>query len=233
MDLAVILAGAGEGRRMGALGPKLLIEISGRPALARVVETFLDVTAVGEIVAVVPAALLPDAQRALATVANPRGVTLVATPGGAERQESVWLGLQTLTSDLPYVAVHDVARVLVRPALIERVLAAARATGAAIPTLPIRDSVKEVVDGRIAHSFPRERLSAAQTPQIFTRDILTRAHARAREREEIATDDAALVESLGVAIAAVPGDPSNLKLTFPGDLVVFEALIQFLSKTEA
>jgi len=233
VDLAVVLAGAGEGRRMGALGPKLLIEISGRTALARVVEAFLQVASVGEIVAVVPAGLLPDAQQALARVANPRGVPIVATPGGAKRQESVLLGIKALSSDLPYVAVHDVARVLIRPALIERVLAAARATGAAIPTVPIRDSVKEVVDGRIAHSVPREHLAVAQTPQIFARDILIRAHARALERGEIATDDAALVESIGVAIAAVPGDPSNLKLTSPGDLIVFEALIQFGSRMEA
>ncbi len=226
MDLAVILAGAGEGRRMGALGPKLLLQLDGRSALARVTESFLSVSAVGEIVAVVPEALLSEAERALAALQNPRRVRIAATRGGATRQESVRLGLAMLTANLPYVAVHDVARVLIRPALIERVLEAARTVGAAIPTLPIAESVKEISGGRVVRSIPREHLEGAQTPQIFARDILARAHARALERGESATDDAALVERLGAPVATLPGDPANLKMTSPSDVIVLEALLR-------
>jgi 2-C-methyl-D-erythritol 4-phosphate cytidylyltransferase len=233
VDLAVILAGAGEGRRMGALGPKLLLEVGGRTALARVVESFLSVAAVREIVAVVPPSLLGEAERALAAVPHPQAVRITAVPGGATRQESVRLGLRALTLPLPYVAVHDVARVLVKPALIERVLAAARTARAAIPAVPIHDSVKEVASGRVVRSIPRDVLQAAQTPQIFARDILARAHARALDENVAGTDDSMLVEGMGVEVAVVPGDPSNLKLTGPGDLAVLEALLQAESQAEA
>ena len=245
MDLAVILAGAGEGRRMGALGPKLMLDIGGRPALSRVVISFLNVSAVREIVAVVPPSLLADAERALAAArahaaghalaAAPHSqpVRLAAVPGGATRQESVRLGLRALALSLPYVAVHDVARVLVKPSLIQRVLVAARATRAAIPALPLHDSVKEVMSGRVVRSVARETLQAAQTPQIFARDILARAHARALEENVAATDDATLVERMGVEVAVVPGDSSNLKLTEPGDLIVLEALLQAETQAEA
>jgi len=226
VDLAVILAGAGEGRRMGALGPKLLLPVGGRPALLRVLDSFLEVESVGEIVAVIPESLLAEAKRAVSSHPNPRDATLTLAPGGATRQESVARGLRELGRDLPFVAVHDVARVLASPALIERVLRAARETGAAIPALPLRDSVKEVSDGRVVRSVDRERLHAAQTPQIFTRDILARAHAAAIEEGAVATDDAALVERIQCPIAVVPGEPSNLKLTEPGDLKVLEAWLE-------
>ncbi|HEY2924893.1 MAG TPA: 2-C-methyl-D-erythritol 4-phosphate cytidylyltransferase [Candidatus Eisenbacteria bacterium] len=232
MDLAVILAGAGEGRRMGALGPKLLVPIGGRPALERVLDSFLEVESVGEIVAVIPVALLDAAEPTLRSRPNPRAVRLSVTPGGATRQDSVRMGIEALIRSLPYVAVHDVARALVTPELIERVLRAARATGAAIPACPVRDSVKEVAMGRVVRSVDRERLEAAQTPQIFARDILARAHAAAEAEHAAATDDAMLVERIGCEIAVVPGEPSNLKLTEPGDLAVLEAWLKARSRAE-
>jgi 2-C-methyl-D-erythritol 4-phosphate cytidylyltransferase len=225
-DLAVILAGAGEGLRMGALGPKLLIPVGGRPALARVLDAFLEVESVGEIVAVIPEALLEDAKRVAASRPNPRGVRLAFARGGATRQDSVRNGLSALEREMPFVAVHDVARVLVSPALIERVLRAARASGAAIPALAIRDSVKEVAGDRVVRTVDRERLRAAQTPQIFARDILARAHAVALEERAAATDDAMLVERIGCDVAVVPGEASNLKLTEAGDLPVLEAWLK-------
>ena len=232
MDLAVVLAGAGEGRRMGDLGPKLLIPIGGRPALERVLDSFLEVESVGEIVAVIPAALLDAAERTLASRSNPRGVLLTATAGGATRRDSVRIGIEALTRSLPFVAVHDVARALVSPSLIERVLRAARDKGGAIPACPVRDSLKEVAFGRVVRSVDREGLEAAQTPQIFARDILARAHAAASSSGAAATDDAMLVERIGCEIAVVPGEPSNLKLTEPGDLVVLEAWLRARTRAE-
>jgi len=223
MDLAVILAGAGDGRRMGSLGPKLLVPVGGRPALERVLEAFLEVESVGEIVAVIPESLMAQAKRAIASRPNPRGARLGVVTGGATRQESVAKGLHALERDLPFVAVHDVARVLVSSALIERVLQAARASGAALPACPLRDTVKEVEGGVVVRSVDREKLQGAQTPQIFARDILRRAHAAAIEEGALATDDAMLVERIGHGVAVVPGEPSNLKLTEPGDLSMLEA----------
>ena len=222
-DLAVILAGAGEGRRMEGRGPKLLLELAGSTLLERVATTFLAHEAVGEIVVTAPERFLGRARELIAGAANPRGARLAVVPGGATRQESVRAGLAALERSLPYVAIHDVARALVSAALIGRVLAAARASGAAIPALPLRDTVKEVHDGRVLRTIPRDRLQGAQTPQIFARDILARAHAGADSPSATATDDAALVEALGVAITVVPGDPTNWKLTDPSDLTAFQS----------
>lgn len=222
-DLAIILAGAGEGRRMEGRGPKLLLELGGRTLLARVASTFLVHPSVGEVIAVVPPRLISQARAILDALPNPRRIRVAAVPGGATRQESVRAGLDALERALPYVGIHDVARALVTPALVTRVLEAARATGAAIPAVPLRDTVKEVERGRIVRTLSRERLQAAQTPQIFTRDILAHAHARALDAEPNATDDAWLVESAGLPVAVVPGDPSNLKLTEPSDLIAIES----------
>jgi len=231
-DLAVILAGAGEGTRMGTLGPKLLLPVGGEPALARVAATFLAHAAVGELVAIVPAVLHAEAERVLRTVANPRGVPIHVVEGGDTRQDSVGRGLGVLRAGLHYTAVHDVARVLVGAALIDRVLAAARKHGAAIPALALTDSVKEVSDGRVSRSVSRDRLVAAQTPQIFASDILRKAHAHARGGEILATDEAALVEAIGAPVAVIDGDERNRKLTVPGDLAILNALLQTGAATE-
>jgi 2-C-methyl-D-erythritol 4-phosphate cytidylyltransferase len=219
-DLAVVLAGAGEGRRMGGSGPKLVLEIGGRTLLERVAATFLAHPAVGELVAAVPERLLERSRSILAGLPNPRGARVAAVAGGATRQESVRRGLEALERELPFVAVHDVARAMVTDALIGRVLDAARTTGAAIPALPLRDTVKEVQSGRVTRTVPRDRLQAAQTPQIFARDILARAHAVAAGADEraAATDDAALVEAVGAVVQVVPGEPTNWKLTDPSDV---------------
>jgi 2-C-methyl-D-erythritol 4-phosphate cytidylyltransferase len=225
-DLAVILVGAGEGRRMGDHGPKLLIPIGGEPALQRIAATFLAHPAVGEVVAVVPKALLRQAEDTLAATPNQRNIPAHAVEGGETRQDSVGRGLGALRRALHYIAVHDVARPLTTHALIDRVLTAARRTGAAIPALPVSDSVKEVSDGRVSRSVPRERLVAAQTPQIFTSDILRKAHAHARVVRVLATDEASLAEAIGATVAVVEGDERNRKLTVPSDLEILNALLR-------
>jgi len=227
-DLAVILAGAGEGRRMGDLGPKLLIPVGGQPALVRVAETFLAHPATGELVVIVPADLQADATRALARISNPRGVRVTALPGGATRQESVAIGIKALTANLAYIGVHDVARVLVDAPLIDRVLSAAREFGAAIPALPLTDTIKQTTptEEEIARSVPRENLVGAQTPQIFASAILRRAHAHARKAHVEATDEAGLAEAIGVPVAVVAGDERNRKLTVPSDLIILNALLR-------
>lgn len=228
-ELAVVLAGAGEGVRMGGR-PKLLLEIDGRTLLERVAATFAAHPTVGEIVAAVPAGSAELAARAriiLNTVAGQHGVPALVIPGGATRQRSVAAAIRALTRDLPFIAVHDVARAIVRGDLVTRVLDAARRSGAAVPVLAIRDTIKEVEGDHVARTVPREGLAGAQTPQIFTRDIMLRAIAAAEAAGLEATDDAALVEETGTGVVtAVPGDPTNLKLTEPSDVTIFEALIR-------
>lgn len=202
-------------------GPKLLLMLGGTTLLERVTHTFLGHDAVGEIVVVVPSRLEEQSLAALSRVPNPRETRLAVVAGGATRQESVYAGLLSLQRELPYVAVHDVARALVAAELITRVLDAARDVGAAIPALPLRETVKEVDEGRVVRTVSRDRLQGAQTPQIFTRDILRRAHARASGSS--ATDDAWLVEQMGTPVAVVPGEVMNWKLTEPADALLLES----------
>ena len=216
---------------MGGLGPKLLLPIGGRTLLDRVAATFLAHPAVGEIVAAVPERLVTDASHAIESVPNPRRVPIRVVTGGATRQRSVAIAIAALTRELRMVAIHDVARALVRAALVTRVLEAARRDGAAIPALPVRDTIKEVEGGRVARTVPRATLAGAQTPQIFTRDMMLRALAAAETSGLDATDDAALVEETGSGdVTVVPGDPTNLKLTEPSDVTLFEALIRSLER---
>ena len=225
-DLAVVLAGAGDGARMGGRGPKLLLPIAGKTLLERVASVFLAHPSVGELIAVVPEALLEPARRALSALPASSDIRREVTPGGATRRESVGRGLRALTLGLPYVAVHDVARALVEERLITRVLETARVEGAAIPAVPLRDTVTEVDGGRVVRTLDRARLFGVQTPQIFADAILRRAHASAETEGRDATDDASLLEASGAKVAVVPGDPMNLKLTEPSDIAMFEFLLR-------
>ena len=225
-DLAVVLAGAGDGARMGGRGPKLLLPIAGKTLLERVASVFLAHPSVGELIAVVPEALLEPARRVLSALPASSDIRREVTPGGATRRESVGRGLRALKLGLPYVAVHDVARALVEERLITRVLETARLEGAAIPAVPLRDTVTEVDAGRVVRTLDRARLFGVQTPQIFADAILRRAHASAETEGRDATDDASLLEASGAKVAVVPGDPMNLKLTEPSDIAMFEFLLR-------
>jgi 2-C-methyl-D-erythritol 4-phosphate cytidylyltransferase len=138
--------------------------------------------------------------------------------GGSQRQDSVRAGL-ALVGDSNLVAVHDAARPFVTPSLVERALELAAKHGAAIVAVPARDTVKQVhPDGWIEATPPRQSLWLAQTPQIFRTDILRQAHERALLNELVASDDAALVESIGVRVYVVAGNDENRKITTPEDL---------------
>ena len=208
---------------MGGSEPKILLPLAGVSLIERSVQTFLGHPGVGELVAMVPETLLLRCRALLHGLPNPRRVRVETLAGGATRQESVRIGLAALTLGLPYVAVHDVARPLVSQDLIRRVLDAAGRVGAALPALPVTDTIKEIAGDRVVRTVPRETLRAAQTPQIFQRDILARAHAHAAAERIEATDDAMLVELLGAPVAVVPGDPANLKLTEPSDVTLLES----------
>jgi 2-C-methyl-D-erythritol 4-phosphate cytidylyltransferase len=160
-----------------------------------------------------------------------RGMQLVATlglptiavcVGGDTRAESVRRGIEALDEDITLVAVHDAARPLATRDLTRRVLAAARETGAAVPVIPVADTIHVPDDGgRIAQVLDRSRMRAAQTPQIARRDWLEAAYARADGR----TDEGGLLFAAGYPVALVDGDPDNLKITWPRDLAIAEALL--------
>jgi len=146
--------------------------------------------------------------------------------GGEKRQDSVWQGFRTLAPSTPEVVlVHDGARPLVSAELIGRVIAAARTDGAAVPVLPIEDTLKEVREGRVAGTVDRTLLVRAQTPQGFRFDVLTKALDAARRDRFYGTDEASLVERIGLTVTAVAGDPRNIKITTPVDIPIAEALL--------
>jgi len=214
---AVIVA-AGRSLRMGA-GDKLLQPFGGRPLIAHTLSAFARTEAIDALVVVVSAANQAPVE-ALARETCPRLAAVVR--GGERRRDSVRAGIEALT-DCDYIVVHDGARPLVTPDLIEAVLAGAKETGAALCAVPVTDTVKRGDERGLVHgTISREGLWLAQTPQAFRRDLLLRAHDAV---EGDATDDAAMVEALGAPVRLVMGSRRNIKVTTPEDLSLAEALL--------
>jgi 2-C-methyl-D-erythritol 4-phosphate cytidylyltransferase len=216
MKTAAIIVAAGRGRRMGSSPPKVLLPLAGRTILARSVESFLHHPRIARVVvAVVDES---SARRALGDDAD--RVRMV--PGGERRQDSVLNSLAAI-GEADIVLVHDAARPLVEPSLIDAVIEAAAEFGAAVPLTPVAATVKRVGrDGFVAATVPREDLGLAQTPQGFRAELLRRAFEVAPP-DQAATDDAALVERLGVRVRAVEGSPHNIKITVPADVALAES----------
>jgi 2-C-methyl-D-erythritol 4-phosphate cytidylyltransferase len=214
-DVAVIIPAGGVGARLGRRTPKQFLALGGAPILAATVRHFARHPRVGTIVVAAPAAHVEQTRRILATV---RGAPINVVVGGATRQESVSHGLAAVAAAASLVIVHDGVRPFIGPALIDAVLAAARATGAAICALPIAETVKRVSGEMVAGTLDRSELVVVQTPQAFRADLLREAHDKARRDGFIGTDDAMLVERLGQAVRVVPGLADNVKITTPADL---------------
>lgn len=221
---AVIVA-AGPSRRMRGID-KIWAPIAGRPLLAWTVAAFERATEIARIVLVVAPERLGAAEE-LRVREGWRRVALVVV-GGPRRRDSVRLGLEALgeaSAASEIVVVHDGARPLVTPALIRAGLAAARRTGAATASEPVKETIKRVHAGLVAETLPRAQLVRAQTPQVFERARLLAAHAAADPTTDFA-DDATLVCALGLPLAIFPGSHENLKATTPDDLPVVEALLR-------
>ena len=213
--VAIVPAG-GTGRRMGHRRPKQYLSLRGAPLIVYTLRALA--RRVDGMVVAVPADRLEATRRLFARHRVPRVLGIVA--GGAERQESVWNGLQHVPPETRWVIVHDAARPFVTASLVERVLAAARRHGAATCGLAVRETVKRVRGPLVDATLDREGLWLAQTPQAFRRELLREAHDRARRDGYTGTDDAALVERLGARVAMVEGLPQNIKITTPEDLKI-------------
>jgi 2-C-methyl-D-erythritol 4-phosphate cytidylyltransferase/2-C-methyl-D-erythritol 2,4-cyclodiphosphate synthase len=224
MSVAVIIAAAGRGARLGGDVPKQLRLVAGKSLLTRSVEAFAAVPEVAEIVVVAPPELVKDARSHVPASSVDR---VRVIPGGPRRQDSVALGLRSLSPGPDVVLVHDAARAFVPRAVIERTVLAARAGGAAIAAVRASDTVKRARAGAsgpvIAATLPRDEIFLAQTPQGFRRDVLDAAVALGESGVE-ATDEARLAELAGFDVAIVEGDPRNIKVTTRGDLDVALAL---------
>lgn len=213
--VTALVVAAGQGRRMGGLD-KVFAPLARRPVLAHSVETFLSVPLVDGVIVVLHAGRM-EAGR---TLAQERGwpASVRFCPGGARRQDSVRLGLEQIAGE-GWVLVHDGARPLFTPALVEQGLAAAAGTGAAVPGIQPVDTVKRVSErGLVRETLPREQLRAVQTPQVFRVSFILQAHRKFAADERVFTDDAALLEALGWPIAVFAGEAHNFKVTMPEDL---------------
>ena len=218
---AVIVPAAGRGERLGPGAPKALRTLAGQPILLHAVRNLATARGLDLIVVAVPEESCEEARALLQGIDIP--ITIVS--GGDTRQDSVARALLALPSEVDVVLVHDAARPLVPSEVVDRVVGAVRAGAqAVIPTLGVVDTVKEVDgDGVVRATLDRARLQAVQTPQGFARDVLQRAHAASDGGD--ATDDAGMVERMGVIVQTVPGHEEAFKITRPLDLVLAEAIL--------
>ena len=211
MKIAVIIAAGGSGKRMGR--PKQFLPLAGKAVVEWTIEVFRKIKVVGQIVLAVPE---DDLERA-----KNLGVTVVA--GGEERGDSVKNGLKAVAFDTDIVMIHDGARPLITPDIIEKAISEAKEYGAAVVGVPVKDTIKRVGDDLIIKdTVDRQALWSAQTPQVFKYEIITRAYAK----KGSATDDAKLVEDLGIKVKMVMGSYENIKITTPEDLIVAEAILR-------
>lgn len=219
--VGVLVPAAGLGVRLGAGAPKALREVAGEPLLVHAVRRLRECPSVGPVVVAAPAADV-EAVRALLAAYD-----VVVVPGGAERQDSVRAALAALPAEVDLVLVHDAARCFTPVDVVEAVVAALRGgADAVLPVLPLADTVKQVGGSAVIATVDRSALRAVQTPQGFRRVVLQQAHAAA---SGALTDDAGLVEALGVTVMTVPGSDEAFKITRPLDLLLAEALLAVLA----
>ncbi|MEW2633775.1 2-C-methyl-D-erythritol 4-phosphate cytidylyltransferase [Streptomyces sp. NPDC048389] len=226
---AAVIPAAGRGVRLGPGAPKALRALNGTPMLVHAVRAMAASRAVSLVVVVAP----PDGAAAVKLLldahALPERTDYLVVPGGDSRQESVRLGLDALPDDVTAVLVHDAARPLVPEETVDAVVAAVHGGApAVVPALPLSDTVKQVEPAAKGEPEPvvatpdRAALRAVQTPQGFDRDILVRAHDAVTDD---VTDDASMVEQLGLRVVVVPGHEEAFKVTRPLDLVLAEAVL--------
>jgi len=215
--VAALVPAAGRGERLGGGTAKVLREIAGVPVLVHAVRSLTAAPSIALVVVAAPAADV-DVVRALL------GADVLVVPGGESRAESVRCALAVLPAGYDVVLVHDAARPFVPRSVVEAVVAAVLGGhDAVVPVLPVADTVKRVgADGRVVDTLDRSDLYVTQTPQGFRRSVLEAAHAA---RSSAATDDAILVERLGLPVWTVPGADAAFKVTRPDDLRRAEAVL--------
>lgn len=230
-DVGVVIVAAGSGSRVGGEQLKQFRWVAGKPMLLHSVQTFQARDDVAMVVVVLPRSHAADPPPWLFQCDVDR---LLVAVGGRDRGESVRAGLEDLPAEVEVVLVHDAARPLVPPDVIERVVDAARGGVGAVAALPVVDTLKEVDGGgTIVRTVDRRRLWRAQTPQGFPRDAIDRAHALAAREGVTATDDAALCERTGLIVRAVRGSELAMKVTDEDDFARLEALASIASPASA
>lgn len=221
--LSAIIVAGGSSQRMGF--DKLLAPLHDKPVFAHSIIAFEQTASVTEIILVARAERLADYERVIESGKFSKVSAVIA--GGARRQDSVRLGIEQLSLQTRFVAVHDAARPLVRPELIERVLRSARTHGAAAVAAPVIDTLKRVDhDSFVIGGEERANLFAMQTPQIFRRALLESACAALLESGAEVTDEVSAVERVGGKVMLMTNEEANFKITYPADLALAEFVLR-------
>ena len=224
-ELGAVVLAAGRGQRLGHSLPKAYVLLGGKPLLLHSLERIARFPPLGEIVVVIhpdDEELFRSRVEPLFTLERPQGIELRVVPGGEHRQDSALAGVRA--SRRPWVAVHDAARPFFSPELLQSLWKAARGHGAAVPVLPVRESLHESDHGHLVRPLDREKFVRAQTPQLFERKLLLRALEEAQRRGARFTDEAGAVLAFADRRPrVVPGEELNLKITTPWDLEAAEA----------
>ena len=229
LKTVAIIPAAGAGVRMQTNRPKQYLDLDGRPVLARTLERFQACPVINSIILVTPE---QDVEYARKEIVETYGLTKVGkvVAGGERRQDSVRLGLEAWDGQNGLVLIHDGVRPLVPANLIVRVIDVAKENRAVITALPAKETVKEIDENALVmKTYDRQKICLVQTPQVFRYEDILMAHRHAvKEDWEEVTDDALLIEKVGIPIKLVEGSEDNIKVTTPQDL----ELVKFLLKRQ-
>jgi 2-C-methyl-D-erythritol 4-phosphate cytidylyltransferase len=225
MKVSAIIVAAGSGTRLGLGTPKAFVTINGVSLLSYVLRTIRSIDALDEVVLAVPAGTHELARAEVIAAGLP--VPVKIGQGGSERQDSVRLALGLTSAESELIVIHDAARPFATAEMFSSCIAAAAQSVGSIVAIPVADTLKQVENGTVISTAPRDGLWQAQTPQAFRRKLLIRAHQQAIRERITVTDDAHLCEYLGVKLQVIQGSVSNLKITTPDDLRLGEAIARF------
>jgi 2-C-methyl-D-erythritol 4-phosphate cytidylyltransferase len=230
-NIAVIICAAGSGTRFGGKRKKPFVDVAGRAVFLRSVELFSNRSDVKQILLAIP----EDDQELVQVKwgANLTFFNVKTYIGGSERFETVQKGLDLVKDDIDFVAVHDACRCCVTEEIIDSCIEAAISSGAAIPACPVTATIKKVneEDEMIFGTLDRTALYEAQTPQIFATKMIKKAYENLKNLDDMPiSDDAQLVEAMGLKVSIVKTDSSNIKITTPGDIAIAEAILKSRAK---
>lgn len=222
-NTVALIPAAGIGERFEGAESKTFHPLRGRPMLAWTIERFAIHRSVDSICIVVGAGEEGRVREMIAAERLTKIDSIVH--GGATRQESVWLGLESLDAGFDIVLVHDAARPCLTAALIDRTLEALGVCDAVVPVWPVVDTLVREEGGWVDALLDRAHISGVQTPQGFRRELLVNAHRRAQADGFVSSDDGSLVLAMGERVAAIPGERTNMKVTYIEDVVIAEAIL--------
>lgn len=231
MFVSAIIPAAGVGRRFGSKTNKQFLQLNGKPMLYYSVKAFETSPLISEIILVVPEPWISSVEHEIVQQYHFSKIKQII-PGGKERFYSVSNGLAAVSTEAEIVAVHDGVRPFVSQTLIASCIHACQSHPAIVPAVPVRDTIKSVKNGLINQTMDRSLLWAVQTPQVFQYEILRDAYQNMEVTQSPITDDAMLVERLGVSIKIVHGDYNNIKITSPEDFSWAEYFLKIKSSDD-